>query len=80
MPTQPHKSDSNGVDWEMVVRYPWDEHVSIELRAISKSEFEIAVMAKNQFGPARGSRTVTFGDVRKALDELERAAQEVEQL
>jgi hypothetical protein len=71
---------SDRVEWEMVVRYPWDDETAIELRVLTKTEVEITVTAKNAAGGATGSRMVKFADLRRALDELERSATEIEAL
>jgi hypothetical protein len=71
---------NEAVEWEMVIRYPWGSDVAIELRALTPTELEITVTAANTYGAAKGSRTVSFADMRKALDELERSAREVERL
>lgn len=71
---------TDGVGWEMVLRYRWDQRTSIELRALSAVELEITVTAKNAHGGATGSRTVTFADMRAALDELQRSARDIEKL
>lgn len=72
--------DTDGVEWEMVTRFRWDGSVAVELRAISPTELEISVTTENVAGGATGSRRVLFADVRKALDELERSAREIERL
>lgn len=74
------QSTPTGVEWEMVVRYPWDDVASIELRAIDQATIEVKVTAKNDYGGATGSRRLKLADVRRALDELERSAKEVERL
>lgn len=74
------RPDTDGVEWEMVTRFRWDGSVAVELRAISPTELEISVTTENVAGGATGSRRVLFADVRKALDELERSAREIERL
>lgn len=77
--TLPSQTDT-GVEWEMVVRWKWNDDVELDLRAFSATELEIKATTANACGAATGSRTVTFADVRAALDELERSAREIEKL
>lgn len=74
------ESAREAVEWETVVRWPWDEAVSIELRAASLDDVEIKVVTRNACGGAEGSRRLKFSDVRRALDQLEYSAREVERL
>lgn len=64
------------VTWEMVCRFRPDEHLWLELRALSRTEVEVLV----QVPGARRSLTATFAELRALLDELERSAKEVEKL
>jgi hypothetical protein len=70
--TLTRESAPDGVEWEMVVRWPWDDEAQIEVRAIDLEELEVKVTAKNACGGATGARRLKFADVRRALDEVER--------
>jgi hypothetical protein len=75
---------SDGVGWEMVIRWPWEDDMKAELRAIDKDTVELVVSMKvgNSLGTWTEvkSRRVLIADLRAALDELERSAKEVERL
>jgi hypothetical protein len=69
-----------GVEWEMATRWRWDGSTELEMRALNLDEVEIKVTAKNGYGAAIGHRTMTFADLRKALDVLQTSARSIEML
>lgn len=81
MTQQPSVESSEPVSWEMVVRWPWwKDELSIAVRALDRLTIEIKATTQNGCGAATGARSLTFAEVRRALDELERSAREVERL
>jgi hypothetical protein len=64
------------VSWEMVVRWKDEDKLWLELRALSATELDLMA----QFPGGRHSLTLTFAEIRQALDELERSAKEIERL
>lgn len=74
MPRRP--SEPSGVGWEMIVRWKLTERYWLEIRALSRDEVEVRCA-----GPGTDvSKVIPFGDLRQALDELERSAREIEKL